>query len=274
MESQDENEWASLLGEALERLMAAEDGLPDLHMSRDLVFHHFIDLPTELRDQIRKEALKQRSCSKLDRLSPLSAVSREWQADVEKITFSTIRINPSNGNDAAKFRKAFVQCRRRYLACLQIIIDDRRRGPWWLGPVGISLMMEKIGQILQYISSWNLHRDKDRRIPSGIDICFVSLDSRFRDFASAGPFEPCFNTSSCWNSPPSSKMPLRAVRTEFPSSLFIAKSLTFPIDCLPLPAAMAMIETMPWLRTCSFELTFDKKSVAVIERFTGKITWT
>lgn len=287
MAEPDNDDSTSLLGEALEKLMAAEDGESDelTQTNEILEFHRFVDLPAELRDQIRKEAIRQEGFGRRNKLSPWATVCKEWQDDVEKIIFSRIEIDPANGEDGSKFKEIFIQRRRRFLTCLSIIIDDREPGAWHsvMGLSQISLLMEKIGQIFQFISSWDLDRDKDRKEPPGMEIYLFCLGLHFSEFDSADPFDPTFQTTSLWTESQldlltnsnllPTNMPLWAIRAEFPKTFSIANCLTFPLDCVPLPAAMAIMETMPNLTTCSFDLRFEKTCLQGIENLTGKIKW-
>lgn len=267
----DDSESTSLPGEALERLMAAEDEESDevIQMNAMLEFHRFTDLPAELREQIREEAIRQEWFDRRNKLAPWATISKEWQEDVEKLNFSVIEINPEDEEDVSKFKEIFIERRRRFLTCLGIIFDDRKTGPWHsvMGLSQISLLMEKIGQILQFISSWNLDLDENQRQPPGMEICF----------------DPAYQTTSLWTESQMNlltnsnllptNMPLWAIKAEFPKPFSIAKCLAFPLDCVPLPAAMAIVETMPNLTTCSFETTFEKTCLDGIEILTGKIKW-
>lgn len=285
MESPADEESTRLLDKALGKLMGAEDGKSDepIQAGDTTEFHRYMDLPPELRDQIRNEIIVHQLYPNRRDFSKFATVSREWQDDVEKLRFGTIRIDLMNEEDASKFKEVFVPRRRGFLKFLEIIIDDRKTGPWHsaMGLLQISQFMEKVGHLLQFISSWDVDLDKYARQRPNLHIDFVSLDLELLK-KEPGFVEgaPNFRTSSFWmeshvdlltNSGllPIS-MPLWAVNSSFPTSLGIATYLTFPLDCIPLPASLAMIRTMPNLDSCMFGLSFEKDCLEGFGNLTGK----
>lgn len=259
MEPPDNDESISLLGEALQNLMASDDGQSDelIQAGDTMEFHRYMDLPDHIRGMIREEAIDEEYS-----IAHLASVSKEWQKDVEGYLFQTIRIDPSVEEDALRFKQLFENQRRGYLEVLNIIVDDRPTGPWHTanGIVQISLVMEKIRMFFHHINSW------DRNQVGDLEIKFVSLDLGFVEFEidQTKLWKPCIRTTSLWtksqlhllgNSNLTSHIPLWAIWSE---DLGIAKRLTFPLDCVPFPVSMAIIETMPNLVSCSFELAFER----------------
>lgn len=262
MEPPDNDESITLLGEALQNLMASDDGQSDelIQAGDTMEFHRYMDLPFHVREMIRDEAIDHH-----DYFAHFASVSKEWQGHVEGYLFRMIRIDPSVEEDALKFKQLFKNERRGYLEVLDIIIDDRKTGPWHTanGIVQISLVMEKIRMLFHYINSWDRHQAGD------LEIKFVSLDLGFVEFEidETDVWKPCIQTTSLWmksqlhllgTSNLASHMPLWSIWSEFPKDFGIAKRLTFPLDCVPLPTTMAIIETMPNLVSCSFELAFER----------------
>lgn len=273
MESPDNDESMSLLGEALEKLMATEDWQPDEPVQKEgaTEFQRYMNLPAELRDQIRKEAFEEQRSSK--QFAACAAVCKAWQPIVEERLFRSISIDPMNEQDATMFVTVFTQeRRRRLLSALLVIIDDQKTGPWYSvgGLLPISLLMEKLGQILCFVNTW---------------IWPFCLSFNI-EFVSRSTFDPDrhwmneFQTSSLWTESHLDRvtnsgylptnMPMWTIRSEFPAPLNIASNLTLPIDCLPLPAAIALVQTMPNLKFCDFEVTFEMKSALGIASLIGK----
>lgn len=262
MEPPENDESISLLGEALKNLMASEHGQLDepIPTGDTMEFHRYMDLPFHIRDMIREEAIDEEYS-----IAHLASVSKEWQKDVEGSLFQMIRIDPSVEEDVLMFKRLFKNLRREYLEVLDIIVDDRPTGPWHTanGMMQISLVMEKIRMFFHHINSW------DRNQVGDLEIKFVSLDLGFVEFDidKTERWKPCIRTTSLWtknqlrllgNSNLASHMPLWAIWSESPKDFGIAKRLTFPLDCVPFWVTMAIIETMPNLVSCSFELAFER----------------
>lgn len=272
MEPAENDDSISLLGEALQNLMASEDGQSDelIQAGYTKEFHRYMDLPNHVREMIRDEAIEHH-----DYFAHFASVSKEWQGHVECYLFRMIRIDPSIEEDVLKFKQLFKNERRGYLEVLDIIIDDRKTGPWHTvnGIVRISQVMEKIRILFHYINSW------DRNQVGDLDINFVSLDLGFDEVDSNEDFDqdsdegseelfmlkPSIRTTSLWtksqlhllgNSNLASDKPMWAIWSESPKDMGMVKRLKFPLDCVPFPASMAIIATMPNLVTCSFELDF------------------
>lgn len=263
----DIDESTSLLGEALEKLMATEDEQPEesVQVGHAMEFHRYLDLPDDVQKMIIEEAINQE-----DWIARWASVSKEWQEEVEKVTFYDIRIDPSVEEDVLMFKQMFKNERRSYLETLEIILDDRPTGPWHTanGIVQISQVMEKVGIFFHYLNSWN-----PDQITADLEIRFVSVDSGFEgsDDSSIwlGPpgLEPSIQTTSLWtkhqldllgNSNSASDKPLWAAWSEYPESFDWVGWLTFPLDCVPLPATIAIIGKMPNLVSCDFELAFGR----------------
>lgn len=210
----------------------------------------------------------------------LASVSKGWRNDVEKRLFSRIRINPSKKRHVLTFREFFAHERRRLLSQLEITIDDRSTGPWHkdMGLLQISQVMEKVGHFLQYIKSWGDHRDGEQ--PRSIEIIFVSISATPDPYSRTRSLSTSVHTPSLWEEgfqlntvTGSGRIPtnvaLWAIKSEFPSVLDMVTHLTFPPDCVPLPAAQAMIQRMPKLKSCDFEIQFDASQLGW-KNLTGK----
>ncbi|KAJ0115746.1 hypothetical protein J7T55_010569 [Diaporthe amygdali] len=254
--------------EDLKNLATAANGAANTtsQMRDNMTFHYFIQLPPELQSMIRTEAIDQALRNAIGRPfkgGPLASVSKEWKNDVEMRLFSRIRINPSKERHVLRFREFFTNERRRFLSQLEITIDDRWTGPWHrdMGIVQISQVMEKIGHLLQYLQSWEVHRDEEQ--PRSIEIIFVSMSNTL-DPSLTTRLCSSIHTSSLWEGSDldmvtgSGQIPtnvaLWAIKSEFPSTLDMVTHLTFPLDCVPLPAAQAMIQRMQNLKSCDFEI--------------------
>lgn len=340
MEPPDNDDSTSLLGDALQRLMVAEDEQPEepIQVEDTMEFHRYMDLPSHIREDILGEALEQEvvpgTNERIDWCCPLvtnhnvarlAAVSKEWQQYVEGYLFELIRIDPSVEEDVLRFKELFKHHRRKYLRVVDIIIDDRPTGPWHMtsGMLQISLAMEKVGKFFNYLNSSESHEDEDldscdsddnedldssdsrdssdssdSSEPGDLDsretesiitsdfgedepfkINFVSLNLEFPEVKFAPFGEPSIQTSSLWtgsqlnlltNSNLSTDMPLRAIWSACPKRFGIAGHLTFPLDCVPLPATIAIMQTMPNLESCSFELSLKRSSEEGMARLTGK----
>lgn len=300
MEPADNDDSTSLLGEAMEKLMAAEDELSEelVQVGDTREFHRYMDLPFHIRAYILDEAVDQEIVSGTNEhvdwfhpfvtnnVSRLAPVSKEWQKQIEDYLFEMIRIDPTVEEDVLRFKELFKHHRRRYLKALDIIVDDRPTGPWHTagGMLQISLAMEKVGQFFSYLSSWDSTEvasviTRDSGEVEGLEINFVSLNLGFPEVEFAPFGQPSIQTSSLWtasqlnlltNSNLSSDMPLRAIWSAFPKHFGLARNLTFPLDCVPLPATIAIMQTMPNLKSCSFELSLKTSSEEGMERLTGK----
>lgn len=294
MEPPENDESISLLGEALKNLMASEDGQSGepIPAGDTMEFHRYMNLPYHVREMIREEVTDHHYY-----FAHFASVSKEWQGHVEGYTFRMIRIDPSIEEDVLKFKQLFKNQRRGYLKVLDIIIDDRKTGPWRTNNsiVQISQVMEKIRIFFHYINSW------DRNQVGDLEINFVSLDLEFGKFDVYGhsvedsdedsdedyseycdPYSdkafnlgPSIRTTSLWtkcqlhllgNSNLASDKPLWANWSECPKDFGIVKQLKFPLDCVPLPVTMAIVGTMQNLVSCSFELDFARVAHDVDER--------
>ncbi|KAK2613362.1 hypothetical protein N8I77_000280 [Diaporthe amygdali] len=264
-------ESTSSPNEDFENLATAANGPANTtsQMRDNMTFHHFIQLPPELQSMIRTEAVDQAVRDSIGRQfkgGPLASVSKEWKNDVEMRLFSRIRINPSKERHVLRFREFFANERRRFLSRLELTIDDRFTGPWHkdMGLLQISQVMENIGHLLQYIKSWEVHRDGEQ--PRPIEIIFVSMSNTL-DPSLRTRLNSSFHTISLWEDfeldmvtgfgQIPTNVALWAIKSEFPSALDMVTHLTFPPDCVPLPAAQAMIQRMPKLKSCDFEVQFD-----------------
>ncbi|KAI7782598.1 hypothetical protein LA080_013086 [Diaporthe eres] len=299
MADPDHDDGTSLLGEALEKLMIREEAI-DQEISSGTNehvdwFHPFVT----------------------NNVSRLAPVSKEWQKHTEDYLFEMIRIDPTVEEDVLKSKELFKNHRRRYLKTLDIIVDDRPTGPWHTagGMLQISLAMEKVGQFLSYLISWNSDENEDldsddsgenESLSSlysgesedldsgdsseaasiiawdfgeieGLKINFVSLNLDFPEVKFAPKGEPSIQTSSLWtasqlnlltSSDLSTEIPLPPISSAFPNRFSIARHLTFPLDCVPLPATIAIMQTMPNLKSCSFELAFKSSSEEGMARLT------
>lgn len=339
MAEPDNDDGTSLLGEALEKLMGAEDEQPEDEQPEEPIqggytmeFHRYMDLPSHIRFQIREEAIDQEISSGTNEhvdwfhpfvtnnnVSRLAPVSKEWQKHIEDYLFEMIRIDPTVEGDVLKFKELFKNHRRRYLRTLDVIVDDQPTGPWHTGGgmLQISLAMEKVGQFLSYLISWDsdenedldssdsgeneslssLDSDESEDLDSGdsskaasiitwdfgevegLKINFVSLNLDFPEVQFAPKGEPSIQTSSLWtasqlnlltSSDLTTEIPLPPISFAFPKRFGIARHLTFPLDCVPLPATIAIMQTMPNLKSCSFELSFKSSSEEGMARLTGK----
>ncbi|KAK7697204.1 hypothetical protein SLS64_013809 [Diaporthe eres] len=331
MADPDNDDGTSLLGEALEKLMAAEYEQPEelIHVGDSMEFHRYMELPSHIRFEIREEAIDQEISSGTNEhvdwfhpfvtnnVSRLATVSKEWQQHIEDYLFEMIRIDPTVEEDVLKFKELFKNHRRRYLKTLDIIVDDRPTGPWHTagGMLQINLAMEKVGQFLSYLISWDSDENEDldscdsgenESLSSldsgesedldsgdsseaasiitwdfgeveGLKINFVSLNLDFPEVRFAPKGEPSIQTSSLWtasqlnlltSSDLSTEIPLPPISSAFPKRFGIARHLTFPLDCVPLPATIAIIQTMPNLKSCSFELSFESSSEEGMARLT------
>lgn len=295
MAPSDGNQDTSLRGEALEKLAKAQDreanqlGQPTTLTT----FHHYLHLPFELREQIRTAAIKaaypNSNRSKWSQhevpCSRLALISKEWRDSVERALFSEIRIDPSDYEDVAKFKKLFTDTRKRSLKRLDIAIDDDYiTGPWFeeMGLLRISQVMEKVGQFFQYINDWEFCRDGEKQ--QSIEIIFTG-GPFYPGWRSHKDKQPHAATSSLWDKRDlnivtsrgliptkiPTNMALWAIKSEFPLSLNMVTHLTFPPDCVPLAAAQRIVQTMPNLETCVLEVGFRSDSQKGWKDFTGKV---
>lgn len=288
----DDDESTSLLGEALAKLMACDDGQSEdpIQIGNTMTFHRYMDLPPDVREMIRTESIDQEYVDgindRVDWFHPvvtnhdiarLAPVSKEWQEHIEAFLFGMIRIDPLVDEEVSKFKEQFKfkKHRRRHLQLLEIIVDDRSTGPWHVanGILQISLTMEKLGQLFTHVGRWKSRNNGPLRIN------FVSLDLDFPEVRFAPKGEPSIKTSSLWTdsqldllttSNLATDMPLRAIWSAFPKKFRIATCLTFPLDCVPLPATIAIMEKMPNLESCFFELSLKRSSEEGMARLTGK----
>lgn len=312
MEPADSDESISLLGEALQNLMASDDGPSAelIQVGDTMEFHRYMDLPSHVREMIMDEAVQQERISVTDQsiywydpivsnhnLARLAPVSLEWQFHIEGYTFHWIRIDPSVECDVRRFKELFKKWRRSHLMGLDIIIDDRPTGPWHSanGMLQISQAMEKVGQFFRYLNLWDSDEPEDLKLwfsaeydplrqvnfgaGKGLEINFMSLNLGFPEIEYAPEGEPYIQTSSLWtesqlnlltNSHLPTDMPLWAVLSAFPKRFGIAKRLTFPLDCVPFPATIAIMQKMSNLESCSFEVSFKRSSEEGMARLTGK----
>lgn len=158
--------------------MAAKDEQPEesIQAGDTMEFHRYMDLPFQIRKQIRKAAIDQELVPGINKsidwwhplvtnrnVARLAPVSKEWQQHVEGYLFEMIRIDPSDEEDVLRFKELFKHHRRKYLRVLDIIIDDRPTGPWHVagGMLPISLALEKIGQFFSYLISWDSDEIED-----------------------------------------------------------------------------------------------------------------
>lgn len=281
----------NLRSESLEKSVTAHDGecKQISQVKNQTTFHCYVHLPFELRAQIRTAAIEaaypnsnpwkwpngEKPCSRL------ASVSKEWKGDVEKVLFGEIRIDPSNEEDVARFKELFTDERKRFLTRLDIAIDgDEDTGPWHkkLGLLGISQVMEKIGQFFQFINAWNFCRDGEKQ--QSIEIIFTAPDQS-PGHHSPKDKQPQMSTTSLWEKRNlnlltghglmPANVALWAIKSEFPSSLNMVTHLTFLPDCLPLPAARKIIQAMPNLETCVLEVTFGSQSEEGWRDFTGRV---
>lgn len=273
MAPSDGNQNTSLQSEALEKPVTAHVGeAKQISQTTNLAaFHCYMHLPFELREKIRTAAIRAAhpSINPWSRDKPcsrLASVSKEWQEDVERVLFAEIRIDPSDAADVARLKELFTEERKRFLTRFEIAIDDEQFSGLWhrhMGLLGISQVMEKIGKFFQYISGWNFSRDGEKQ--RSIEIIFTSSHQRggHHDPKDDQPF---MGVSSLWEREDRNvltshgliptNMVLWAIKSEFPSALNMVTHFTFLPDCVPLPAAQKIIQTMPNLETCVFEVKF------------------
>lgn len=310
MEPAENDESITLLGEALQNMMASDDGPSDelIQAGDTMEFHRYMDLPDHIREMIREEAIHQEritvpsgQCNwyfpyiSNHNIARLATVSREWQWHTERHLFDMIRIDPLDEEEVRKFKEIFKENRRELLMRLDIIIDDRPTGPWHIsgGMLQISQAMEKVGQFFRYLNLWDSDEPEDGELwyheddvntwefggVRGLEINFVSLNLGFPEIEYAPEGEPYIQTSSLWtesqlnlltNSNLATDMPLRAIWSAFPKRFGIAKDVTFSLDCVPFPATIAIMQTMPNLEYCSFELSLKRTSEEGMARLTGK----
>lgn len=254
-------------------LTLSDSEASQINQTNDLTtFHYYIHLPFELRAQIRTEAIKSAQRwlqTKKDR-GRLALVSKEWQDDVEKLMFGMIRIDPSNEGDVASFKRLFTDRRQKFLTRLDIAIDDDdKTSPWHkeMGLLLISQVMEKVGQFLHYINSWDFCKEGEKQ--QCIEIVFTAPPKNRRERDRTDE-EPNVAISSLWEQENLDSLTRRgliptnialwAVKSEFPSSLDMVTHLTFVPDCVPFPAAQKIVQTMPNLETCVLEVRFSSES--------------
>lgn len=298
MASSEDEESLLLLAEETERmtekmqnLLASKDWQSSEPVQTGVAteFHRYMDLPPHIREMIREIAIEQELTTVWDPdaewyedevfhgyIAPLASVSKEWQEDIESQLFSMIRIDPSAYEDAFIFQQLFKdKRRRRYLEVLDITLDDRLTGPWYTdnGILQISQAMVNVRMCFDHLNSWG--PDK----VANLAINFVSLALNFADFDKAPRAERSIRTTSLWtdsrleflgNTNLASDKSLWAIWSESPKNFHVAESLTFPLDCVPLPATMAIIETMPNLTSCSFELAVDRWTRVEMARLAGR----
>lgn len=244
-------------------------------------FHYYMNLPFELRSQIRTEAMRKAQKRSLIKkpLSRLASVSKEWRVDVEKVLFCEIRINPSEKRETSTFKRLFTDSRRKFLTRLDIAIDDdEETSPWHqrMGLLKIRQLMKTLGQFFHYINGWNFCREGEKQ--QCIEIVFTCHGTsgyhgeRYRD--------PWLFISSLWEKkdldfvtfhgliPPN--IALWAIKFKFPPSLNMVTHLTFPPDCVPVPAAKKVIQTMPNLETCVLKVKFGSDCGEGWRNFTGR----
>ncbi|KAG8157291.1 hypothetical protein KVR01_012999 [Diaporthe batatas] len=250
-------------------------------MNNAMAFHRYMDLPFEIRRAIRARSIDQHQRMmvtdeegnwqfKVD-LARLATVSKEWRKDIEKILFANIRFDSSKVESLSFLEAAFTPRRKRFIQSLDIIINDEQtvKSPWHkrMGLLEISRVMERTGHLFQWIN-WDFRQEVEDR--QSIEIRFRSSSSHTPNFEDAVPDDPSMQTSSLWmreilsRATNSGQVPtnivLWAINFEFPSSLNMVTSLTFPPDCLPLPATLAFLRRMPNLKSCNFELAFKSTS--------------
>lgn len=270
--------------ENLEKPGTAQDGgTSQIGQHTDLTtFHHYIDLPFELRAQIRKEKMRPRGKRRKDPKphSRLASVCKEWQDDVERVLFGAIRINPLDEEQISKFKELFTDRRKKLLTRLDIAIDDdEETSPWHqrMGLLQISQVMEKVGQFLHYINGWDFCRENEKQ--QSIDIIFMS--ERLKPVLRSPKCQmPYMFIRSLWEKKGldfvtgrglvPTNIALWAIKSEFPPSLNMVTHLTFLPDCVPLSAAQKIIQMMPNLETCNLEVSFGCKCEEGWRDFTGR----
>lgn len=271
------------------RLPTAVDGEANVisRFSNHGAFHRYMDLPFDIRQQIRIEAITEvrgdfrqedppeKPCF------PLALVSKEWAEDVEEALFSEIQINTLDEQEVSKFKELFSTDRRKSLLTrLDIAIDDTHEtGPWYQpgGIVQISHLMETIGQFLHYINGWRIFRKSGSQ---QIEIVVVTSYWEHR-FHNPIDKELYLIASSLWEWDDlelvtdrgwiPDDLPLKAISSEFPSSLNMVKHLGFPPNFLPLPAAQKIIQIMPNLETCLLESRLFADSGRAWKGLIGKL---
>ncbi|KAH8777859.1 hypothetical protein F5883DRAFT_639902 [Diaporthe sp. PMI_573] len=278
MSPSDGMENTSEQGEA-QKMPLAVRGKPDLlsQANKHGTFPRYMDLPFKIRKQIRAEAIADVRGNFRDGDRPeqpcflLALVSKEWKEDVEEVLFGEIQIDTLDDEEVSKFMDLFSTDRRkRFLTRLDIAIDDTEEtGPWHqkMGIVQIAQLMGKIGQFLQYINGWNFRREDGTQ--QTIEIIFVTSHWK-PPVHNANDDQLYLTTSSLWQQDDLNRitenglipadLPLKVIRSEFPSSLNMVKHLSLPPDILPLPAARSIIRTMPNLETCLLEPMFHRET--------------
>lgn len=248
-------------------------------------FHRYLHLPFELRAEIRAFAIMGCHSTGENCRSRLALVSKEWQVDVEKSLFSKIQIDPLNEEGVSDFKKYFTDGREKYLTQLEIPMDDSAVTGLWErsnGLLGISQLMEKTGQLFQHLNGWNL--SSDGRKQSSIAVIFTSLNEFRGDYWRVGKFEDqMMQTVSLWEPNRLSgvtegdiptNVALWAIKSEFPSSLNMVTHLSFNIDCVPIAAAKRIIQVMPNLESCNFQMIFTCEVEEAWKDLTGEFAWT
>lgn len=281
--SDSDQDTSSLRDTSEMSLTTAESKASQINQTNNLtIFHCYIHLPFELRAQIRTAAIQaSRKSPKCETpRTRLALVSREWQDDVERALFSQIKIDPSDEEDVATFNELFTDKRKRFLTRLDIAMDDDiYTSPWHkqMGLVGISQVMEKVGQFFQYLNRWDFCRE-DEKLRS-IEVIFVSSVPS-RGYHPPLDGKPHMDLSSFWDKRElriltkdgfiPTNMALWVMKSEFPSALTMITHLTFNPDCVPLSAAQKIIQAMPNLETCVFSVGFPSDSGEAWSDLTGK----
>lgn len=277
-------------GEA-QRLPTAVDGEANVtsRFSNHGAFPRYMDLPFDIRQQIRIEAITEvrGDFRQEDRTEkpcfPLAVVSKEWVDDVEEALFSEIQIDTLVDQEVSTFKELFSTDRRkRFLTRLDIAIDDTEEtGPWHKegGIVQIAHLMRTIGQFLRYINSWDLFRKGGSQ--RTIEIVVVTSHWKPR-FHNATDYDLSLITKSFWepedrevltaNGLHPVNLPLKAIKSEFPSSLKMIKHLGIRADLLPVSAIRTIIQGLPNLETCLLECMCWPDSEEPWRNFIGKLT--
>lgn len=277
-------------GEAHEMPVAAEGGGTKRSARKNIpkTFHRYMDLPFELRQQIRTEAIDEAVGSftpggyRGNRCARLASVSKEWQPDVEKTLFGEIYIDPSNSRDVRRFKRRFTDERKRFIRLLGIAIDDSKKtGPWHesMGLVRISQVMANIGHFLKYINGWDFVTSNGDRRPFKIVFATSCFPDRRMYWRNDHRFTM---TTSLWQAPSlrvvtshgivPTEMALWAIKSEFPSSLDMVTHLSIAPDCVPAPAAQKILQTMPNLETCVLSPRFDIRCRGGWKDLKGKLS--
>jgi hypothetical protein len=242
----------------------------------DGTFHLYINLPFEIREQIRIEAINApvqplfselaytpgRIGQDLTPLHELATVSNEWRVDVERLLWSEILVDPSKEDEVRRFKVLVKEERRKSLKRLDIPLDASiSTGPWHqeLGLLRISQVMARVGQLLQQINQNYESSEKKRPV----QLIFTLDDYRYstrqyRDkypgFETSGSYFSLWEQSNLLAVTQQGVVPtdttMWAIKSEFPSSVDRVTSLSAPIDCIPFSAARTLIQGMPNLATC------------------------